>query len=162
MLSEKINSFEKNHIPIIEVSISKKLKLDTEFCGEINFTVDEVERYYHALKSIFAKKVYGKIRSDPVSKKYHQNEINNLEILYQQTLLELENQQLKHQNNSQLFVQYAQLNHEYGKLQANVSNLHQMMSNMQQREWSLNNRLNHYLNMGFWQRLKFLLQIPIE
>lgn len=159
---KKINSFEKNHIPIIEVSISKKLKLDTEFCGKINFTVDEVKKYYHALKKIFAKKVYGKIRSDPVSKKYHQNKINNLEILYQQTLLELENQQLKQHSNSQLYEQYAKLNQEYKKLQANMSNLNQMMSDMQQREWILNTRLNHYLNMGFWQRLKFLLQIPIE
>lgn len=63
-------------------------------------------------------------------KKYHQNKINNLEILYQQTLLELENQQLKQHNNSQLYEQYAKLNQEYKKLQANVSNLHQMMSNM--------------------------------
>lgn len=104
--------------------------------------------------------MYGKIRSDPVSKKYYQNEINNLEILYEQTLLELE--QLKQLSNIQLFDQYVQLNQEYKKLQANVSNLYQMMSNMQQREWCLNTRLNHYLNMGFWQRLKFLLQIPIE
>ncbi|WP_239326677.1 hypothetical protein [Snodgrassella gandavensis] len=161
--SKKVNSFEKNHIPIIEVSISEKLKLGTEFCGEIKFTVADVEKYYHALKKMFANKVFGKIRSDPVSKKFYQNEIDNLQNSHQQNLIALENkQQLHHAEKLTLERQFNLLNIEHEKMKAEMSKLQSLMEQMRQREWHLNNRLNYYTTMGFWQKLKLLFQNPVD
>jgi hypothetical protein len=161
--SKKINSFEKNHIPIIEVSISKKLKLETEFCGEIKFCVADVEAYYYALKKIFAKKVFGKIRSDPVSNKFYKDKVASLENSFAQELLALESrQELYKEEKLKLEGQFNHLNLKYEKMKAEMSNLQSLLEQMKQREWSLNNKLNFYKTMGFWQKLKQLFQISVD
>ena len=158
--SKKIHSFEKNHIPIIEVSISKKLKLETEFGGEIKFTVADVENYYFSLKKIFEKNVYGKIRSDPVNHKFYTDKIISLEDAYKR---ELENKQLLNDNEkANLKRELNYINLKYEEMKSEASHLHNLFEQMKQQEWHLNNRLNNYAVMGFWQKLKFLFNISAD
>ena len=47
-------------------------------------------------------------------------------------------------------------------MKSEVSHLHNLLEQMKQQEWHLNNRLNNYAVMGFWQKLKFLFNISVD
>lgn len=89
--------------------------------------------------------------------------IDNLQNSHQQNLIALENkQQLHHAEKLTLERQFNLLNIEHEKMKAEMSKLQSLMEQMRQREWHLNNRLNYYTTMGFWQKLKLLFQNPVD
>ncbi|EKN6001691.1 hypothetical protein ACR82P_002484 [Yersinia enterocolitica] len=70
---EKIKDFQDHNIPIIEVSLSDKMRLKSEI-NDTDIDESDMEKYYHFLQDKFSKVVYMKILSNPVMLKEH-NEI---------------------------------------------------------------------------------------
>ncbi|STV04781.1 Uncharacterised protein [Klebsiella pneumoniae] len=72
---KKIKDFQDHNIPIIEVSLSDKMRLNSEL-NNTDIDEDEMERYYNFLKSKFNNIVYMKILSDPIMLNEHKFIIN--------------------------------------------------------------------------------------
>lgn len=157
---KKVNSFEKNSIPIIEVIISKELKFNTNFCSEINFTAADVESYYKLLKAEFKNQVCGEILSDPVSPDFYIKKVSSLKEEYKRKL-EIK-QQFHNNEKANLKRELNYINLKYEEMKSEASHLHNLLEQMKQQEWHLNNRLNNYAVMGFWQKLKFLFNISAD
>ncbi|MCP6105678.1 hypothetical protein NL392_34575, partial [Klebsiella pneumoniae] len=66
---------QDHNIPIIEVSLSDKMRLNSEL-NNTDIDEDEMERYYNFLKSKFNNIVYMKILSDPIMLNEHKFIIN--------------------------------------------------------------------------------------
>lgn len=75
---EKIRDFEDHCIPIIEISISEKIRFYPEK-NKVPFDDNDQAKYYNYLISMFGKKVYGKVLSNPNALKYQKTESKRLE-----------------------------------------------------------------------------------
>lgn len=133
--SEKIQDFLNHNIPIIEINITKNLTFNKEL-NKQSFDENDLEQYYNFLKSVFSKKVYGKIVADPSSESYNKRLISSEKLRNSKlkALLESEaeksnllNQQLANCNHSlqrykdSLDVQNTKLK-EYSKILNELKN----------------------------------------
>ena len=170
---EKIKDFQDHNIPIIEVSLSDKMRLNSEL-NNTDIDEDEMERYYNFLKSKFNNIVYMKILSDPIMLNEHKFIINKKNETIIKAIKEIESfkgQLAKETEKKELFEStIKEMKQEIFKLKESIDNTKHLnnslltqLDNEKNRANSFNEKINElklkdYESMNFLERFKRLFR----
>lgn len=159
---KKIKDFFAHNIPIIEVTLTKKMIFLKEFQNE-SYDSKDVEKYYNFLKTIFKNQVYGKILSDPISANYYveelklkQMELNNI-ISINKELNELNESYKLELDNKQTSLN--ELTIKINDLSRENYNLHNLLKQNEESNNKLKNKIEIIESMSFWEKLRYLFKL---
>ncbi|MEX6231178.1 hypothetical protein AB6F57_07595 [Providencia hangzhouensis] len=161
---EKIKNFQDHNIAIIEVSLSDKMRLNSEL-NNTDIDEDEMERYYNFLKSKFNNIVYMKILSDPIMLNEHKFIINKKDDTIIKVIKEIESfkgklaKEAAKQESFELTMK--EMKQEVLKLKESIDNAKHLNNSLltQLANEKINNlKLKDYKNMNFLERFKRLFR----
>lgn len=156
---QKIKDFREHNIPLIEVNISEKIIFLKELTNQ-NYDSEDVEKYYNYLKAMFINKVFGCIRSDPISVNYHdkklklkQLELSNITEL--QKLYCIEKERILNECTS-IKNNLIDIKLRNNRLEESLEKSHELNKNLENKIKILENKIKIIESMSFWQKLKKL------
>lgn len=155
---QKIKDFEEHNIPIIEVSISEKIFFSKEFRNQ-TYDSEDIEKYYNHLKTIFKNKVYGYIRSNPISVNYHDKKLRLKQEELSNSLSNItELEENHHIEKERILTQYSDIKNKLSNIILDNNHLIELLKEKDELNKELKNKLETIESMSFWQKLKGLFK----
>lgn len=158
----KIKDFFAHNIPIIEVTLTKKMIFLQEFQNK-SYDSEDLEKYYNFLKSKFKDHVYGAILSDPIPANYYveelklkQMELNNI-ISINKELNELNESYKLELDNKQTSLNEFTI--KINDLSRENYNLHNLLKQNEESNKKLKNKIEIIESMSFWEKLRYLFKL---
>lgn len=158
----KIKDFFAHNIPIIEVTLTKKMIFLQEFQNK-SYDSEDLEKYYNFLKSKFKDHVYGTILSDPIPANYYveelklkQMELNNI-ISINKELNELNESYKLELDNKQTSLNEFTI--KINDLSRENYNLHNLLKQNEESNKKLKNKIEIIESMSFWEKLRYLFKL---
>lgn len=158
----KIKDFFAHNIPIIEVTLTKKMIFLKEFQNK-SYDSEDLEKYYDFLKSKFKDHVYGNILSDPIPANYYveelklkQIELNNIISINTELNESNESYKLELDKKQSLLNEFTT---KINDLSRENYNLHNLLKQNEESNKKLKNKIETIESMSFWEKLRYLFKL---